>query len=70
MIAAACRVSSILLPLSPAPIPTFEPGDRYGGLRELNRMVSLAGSPDRVVPGPDALVFARFPTRGRIAGTK
>ena len=29
--------------------------------------LSWAGSPDRVIPGHDALQFQRFPTEGRIA---
>jgi glyoxylase-like metal-dependent hydrolase (beta-lactamase superfamily II) len=48
-------------------IPTFESADRDGNLRALERMVTLAGSRDRVVPGHDPLVFARFATAGRIA---
>ena len=68
MRAAARLVSSLLFLLSRAPIPTFEPGDRDGNLRALNRMVSLAGLPDRIVPRHDAPVVAHFPTEGRIAG--
>jgi hypothetical protein len=30
-------------------------------------MIELAGSPDRIVPGHDALQFQRFPTQGRVA---
>jgi len=33
-------------------------------------MIQLAGSPDRVVPGHDALQFLRFPTQGRVAQIK
>jgi hypothetical protein len=30
----------------------------------------MAGSPDRVIPGHDALQFRKFPARGRIARIK
>jgi len=33
-------------------------------------MIQLAGSPDRVVPGHDALQFQKFPTQGRVAALK
>lgn len=49
------------------PIPTFEAADRAGNVKALARMVSLAGAPERVIPGHDPLVFTRFPTSGRIA---
>jgi glyoxylase-like metal-dependent hydrolase (beta-lactamase superfamily II) len=39
----------------------------YRNLAEHARMIELAGSPDRVVPGHDALQFQKFPTQGRIA---
>jgi hypothetical protein len=39
-----------------------------GSRRE--RMIQLAGSVDRVVPGHDALQFQKFPTRGRVATVK
>lgn len=53
-----------------APIPTFEPEDRDGNLRALERMVLLAGAPDRIVPGHDPRVFTLFPVKGRIAKIK
>jgi hypothetical protein len=46
---------------------TFDPADRAGNEAALERMIGLAGSPDRVVPGHDALQFERFSTVGRIA---
>jgi glyoxylase-like metal-dependent hydrolase (beta-lactamase superfamily II) len=46
---------------------TFLPTDRAGSEAALERMLRLAGSPGRVIPGHDPLVFVRFPTRGRIA---
>ncbi len=49
------------------PIPTFERADRAGNVKALERMVSLAGAPERVIPGHDPLVFTRFPAQGRIA---
>jgi hypothetical protein len=33
-------------------------------------MIQLAGSPDRVIPGHDALQFQKFPTVGRVATIK
>ena len=46
---------------------TFLPEDRAGNEAALDRMVRLAGAPERVVPGHDPLQFQRFPTRGRVA---
>jgi len=46
---------------------TFSEADQPGNIRNQARMIQLAGSPDRVVPGHDALQFERFPTQGRIA---
>lgn len=53
-----------------APITTFDPGDAEGNVKALGRMVSLAGAPERVVPGHDPLIFKRFPTKGRVAKIK
>jgi len=33
-------------------------------------MIQLSGSPDRVIPGHDALQFQKYPTEGRIAKIK
>ncbi|MBZ5495506.1 MAG: N-acyl homoserine lactonase family protein [Acidobacteriia bacterium] len=52
------------------PIPTFEVADREANLKALDRMVSLAGARERVIPGHDPLLFTRFPTQGRIAKIK
>lgn len=52
------------------PIPTFEAADHEANVRALERMVSLAGAPERVIPGHDPLLFSRFPTKGRIAKIK
>ncbi len=49
------------------PSATFEPGDRPGNIAAQARMIELAGSAARVVPGHDPLQFQRFPTNGRIA---
>jgi glyoxylase-like metal-dependent hydrolase (beta-lactamase superfamily II) len=46
---------------------TFERSDAAANVAAQARMVQLAGSPDRVVPGHDALQFERFPTKGRVA---
>jgi hypothetical protein len=46
---------------------TFREADHAANVAAQRRMIELAGSPDRVVPGHDALQFNRFPTHGRIA---
>jgi hypothetical protein len=46
---------------------TFEPSDQDSNLNALDRMVALAGSAERVMPGHDPLVFERFPSTGRVA---
>ena len=49
---------------------TFSDADHAANIRNQDRMVQLAGSPDRVVPGHDALQFQKFPTQGRVARIK
>lgn len=46
---------------------TFNDADHAANVAAQARMIELAGSPDRVVPGHDALQFQKFPTHGRIA---
>jgi glyoxylase-like metal-dependent hydrolase (beta-lactamase superfamily II) len=46
---------------------TFSEADHAANVAAQKRMIELAGSVDRVVPGHDALPFQRFPTQGRIA---
>ena len=46
---------------------TFSEADRPANLAAQERMVALAGSRERVVPGHDLLQFARYPTTGRVA---
>jgi glyoxylase-like metal-dependent hydrolase (beta-lactamase superfamily II) len=46
---------------------TFNDADHVANVAAQARMIELAGSPDRVVPGHDALQFQKFPTQGRIA---
>ena len=53
-----------------SPITTFEPADAAANVKALDRMVGLAGAPERVVPGHDPLIFKRFPTKGRVAKIK
>jgi glyoxylase-like metal-dependent hydrolase (beta-lactamase superfamily II) len=50
-----------------APITTFDAADAGANVKALDRMQSLAGAPERVVPGHDPLMFTRFPAKGRIA---
>jgi glyoxylase-like metal-dependent hydrolase (beta-lactamase superfamily II) len=46
----------------------FAPADVYEQVAALNRMVDLAGSEDRVIPGHDLLEFdGRFPVKDRVA---
>jgi glyoxylase-like metal-dependent hydrolase (beta-lactamase superfamily II) len=49
---------------------TFSDADHAANVRNQYRMIELAGSPDRVVPGHDALQFQKFPTQGRVAKIK
>lgn len=46
---------------------TFDPSDAEANIRAQHRMITLAGSPDRVVPGHDPEQFVRFPSNGRVA---
>ena len=46
---------------------TFDESDRDANVRNQARMIELAGSADRVVPGHDPEQFEKFPTEGRIA---
>jgi glyoxylase-like metal-dependent hydrolase (beta-lactamase superfamily II) len=49
---------------------TFSEADQPGNIKNQARMIELAGSVDRVIPGHDALQFQKFPTEGRIARIK
>jgi glyoxylase-like metal-dependent hydrolase (beta-lactamase superfamily II) len=49
---------------------TFSDADHAANIAQQSRMIALAGSPDRVVPGHDALQFQKFPTEGRVAKIK
>lgn len=46
---------------------TFDPSDAPANIAAHARMIALAGSVDRVVPGHDPEQFTRFPSSGRIA---
>lgn len=46
---------------------TFSDADHPANIAQQARMIELAGSPDRVVPGHDNLQFTKFPTTGRVA---
>jgi len=46
---------------------TFVESDHAANIAAQRRMIELAGSAERVVPGHDALQFVRFPTNGRVA---
>jgi glyoxylase-like metal-dependent hydrolase (beta-lactamase superfamily II) len=46
---------------------TFTEADRDANLRAQERMVTLAGRRERVVPGHDLRQFERYPTSGRVA---
>jgi hypothetical protein len=49
---------------------TFSDPDHAANIRAQARMIQLAGSVDRVIPGHDALQFKKYPTQGRIAKIK
>lgn len=49
---------------------TFSDADHAANIAQQARMIELAGSADRVVPGHDALQFEKFPTKGRVAKIK
>lgn len=49
---------------------TFLPTDAPGNIAAQQRMIELAGSADRVVPGHDPEQFNHFPTVGRVAHIK
>ena len=52
------------------PSATFTEADYPANIRNQERMIQLAGSMERVVPGHDALQFKKFPTEGRVAKLK
>jgi glyoxylase-like metal-dependent hydrolase (beta-lactamase superfamily II) len=52
------------------PSATFSDADHAANVAQQTRMIELAGSPDRVVPGHDALQFQKSPTEGRVATIK
>jgi glyoxylase-like metal-dependent hydrolase (beta-lactamase superfamily II) len=49
---------------------TFSDADHAANIAAQSRMIDLAGSVDRIVPGHDALQFQKFPTEGRVAKIK
>lgn len=49
---------------------TFDPADEPGNIAAQQRMISLAGSADRVVPGHDPAQFEKFPTTARVASIR
>lgn len=49
---------------------TFSDADHAANIAQQSRMIALAGSPDRVVPGHDPLQFQKFSTEGRVAKIK
>src|SRR5215813_7907604 len=49
---------------------TFSEADRAANIKNQERMIQLAGSPDRVIPGHDPTQFQKYPTQGRVATIK
>jgi len=49
---------------------TFSDADHAANIANQARMIKLAGSPDRILPGHDILQFEKFPTQGRVATIK
>jgi glyoxylase-like metal-dependent hydrolase (beta-lactamase superfamily II) len=52
------------------PSATFSEADYPANIKQQQRMIQLAGSPDRVVPGHDPLQFQKYPSEGRVAKIK
>jgi len=52
------------------PSATFSESDYPANLANQKRMIELAGSVDRVIPGHDALQTQKYPTEGRITRIK
>jgi glyoxylase-like metal-dependent hydrolase (beta-lactamase superfamily II) len=52
------------------PSATFSEADYPANLENQQRMIQLAGSADRVIPGHDALQFEKYPALGRVARIK
>ena len=46
---------------------TFTDSDHPANIAAQQRMLSLAGSSDRIIPGHDPTQFQRYPTQGRMA---
>jgi len=46
---------------------TFSEADHTANIKNQARMIELAGTAERVVPGHDATQFQKFPTEGRVA---
>jgi len=49
---------------------TFSEADEPANIKNQARMIEMAGSAERVVPGHDMLQFQKFPSRGRVATIK
>ena len=49
---------------------TFSDADWPANIKNQERMIRLADSADRVIPGHDVLQFQKFPTQGRVAKIK
>jgi hypothetical protein len=49
---------------------TFSDADHAANIKNQARMIELAGSIERVIPGHDALQFQKYPMQGRIARIK
>jgi len=46
---------------------TFTEADQSANIKNQERMIQLAGSADRIIPGHDQRQFEKYPTQGRIA---
>ncbi|MDH3440833.1 MAG: hypothetical protein OEM63_08785, partial [Gammaproteobacteria bacterium] len=49
---------------------TFTAEDRVANIAAQKRMIELAGSADRVIPGHDALQFEQYPGNDRVVRIK
>jgi hypothetical protein len=52
------------------PSATFTEADSPANLVNQKRMIDLAGSVERVIPGHDALQTRKYPTEGRVTRIK
>jgi hypothetical protein len=50
--------------------PIAQTLDIVSNLKAQDRMKTIASKPELIIPGHDALVFTKFPAKGRVAAIK